>query len=105
MVDSSPRLVEKRYWIPTKAAGERLFWMSLKFSLNRPSRKGQPSLAEVVLSSGSVDEALLALPSIIPAKIRAGAEIRIVRANAPTVGGREGSTFRLVHAFKGKGGR
>jgi hypothetical protein len=74
MVDDAPTVVEKTYWIPTKAAGERLFWMSVEFSLNRTPKKGQPSIAEMALSSGSVDEALLALPSVVPAKIRKEAQ-------------------------------
>jgi hypothetical protein len=74
MVDSGPTVVLKSYWIPTKAAGERLFWMSLEFSLNRTSKEGQPSIAETALSSGSADEALLALPSVVPAKIRKEAQ-------------------------------
>jgi hypothetical protein len=90
MVDSRPAVVEKSYWIPTKAAGERLFWMSLEFSLNRPSRKGQPSIAEMTLSSGSVDEALLALPSVVPAKIRKEAQ-RLLR---PWPDGRYADAYR-----------
>jgi hypothetical protein len=78
MVDSRATIVEKSYWVPTKAAGERLFWMSLEFSLNRPLKKGQPSLAEMALSSGSTDEALLALPSVVPPKIRKEAQ-RLLR--------------------------
>jgi hypothetical protein len=78
MVGDAPTVVEKTYWIPTKVAGERLFWMSLEFSLNRTPKKGQPSLAEMALSSESADEALLALPSVVPAKIRKEAQ-RLVR--------------------------
>jgi len=78
MVDSRPTLTTKSYWIPTKVAGERLFWMSLEFSLNRPLKKGQPSIAEMALSSGSVDEALLGLPSVVPPKIRKEAQ-RLLR--------------------------
>jgi len=74
MVDSRPTLTTKSYWIPTKAAGERLFWMSLEFSLNRPLKQGQSSIAEMALSSGSADEALLGLPPVVPPKIRKEAQ-------------------------------
>lgn len=70
MVDTGPTVVLKSYWLPTKAAGERLVWMSVEFSLNRTAKKGQPSIAEMALSSGSAAEALLALPSAVSAKIR-----------------------------------
>jgi hypothetical protein len=74
MVNSGPTVLLKSYWIPTEAASERLFWMSLEFSLNRTAKKGQPSIAETALSSGSTDEALLALPSAVSAKIRKEAQ-------------------------------
>lgn len=70
MVDSRPTLTMESYWIPTKAAGERLFWMSLEFSLNRPLKQGQPSIVERALSSGCADETLLSLPAVVPPKIR-----------------------------------
>lgn len=77
-MNSRPTVTTKNYWIPTRAAGEHLFWMSLEFSLNQPLKNGQPSIAEVALSSGSADEALLALPSVVPAKIRKDAQ-RLLR--------------------------
>jgi hypothetical protein len=94
MVDSGPTVVEKTYWIPTKAASERLFWMSLEFSQNRTPKKGQPSIAEMALFSGSTDEALLALPSVVPAKIRKEAQ-RLLR---PWTEG------RYVDAYRRSGG-
>jgi len=78
MVDSHPTIITKSYWIPTEAAGERVFWMSLEFSLNKRPKGNQPSIAEVAWSSGSTDEALLALPSIVPEKIRREAQ-RLIR--------------------------
>ena len=78
MVDSHPTIITKSYWVPTEAAGERLFWMSLEFSLNKRPKGNQPSIAEVAWSSGSTDEALLALPSIVPEKIRRDAQ-RLIR--------------------------
>ena len=78
MVDSRPTVTTNSYWIPTEAAGERVFWMSLEFSLNRPLKKGQPSIAEMALSSGSADEALLGLPPVVPPKIRKEAQ-RLLR--------------------------
>ncbi|MGD8465277.1 MAG: hypothetical protein PVI09_15540 [Anaerolineae bacterium] len=68
-------MTTKSYSIPTSDAGERVFWMSLEFSLNRPLKKRQPTIAEVALSSGSADEALLALPSVVPPKIRKDAQL------------------------------
>jgi hypothetical protein len=74
MVDSHPTIITKSYWVPTEAAGERVFWMSLEFSLNKRPKGNQPSIAEVAWSSGSTDEALLALPPIVPEKIRRDAQ-------------------------------
>jgi hypothetical protein len=78
MVDSDPRVKTKSFWIPTEVAGERVFWMSLEFSLNRRPEEGKPSLAEMVWSSGSAEEALLTLPPIVPPKIRGDAQ-RLLR--------------------------
>lgn len=78
MVDSHPKTIRKSFWVPTEVAGERVFWMSLEFSLNRRPEADQPSIAEVAWSSGSADEALLALPPVVPEKIRKEAH-RLVR--------------------------
>lgn len=48
--------------------------MMVECSINRRSQKGDPSLAEVVWSSGDVDKAMRVLPSTTTAKI--GEEIR-----------------------------
>jgi len=74
MVKSHPKTITKSYWVPTETAGERVFWMSLEFSLNRRSKAGQPSIAEVAWSSGSADEALLELPPVVPERIRREAQ-------------------------------
>jgi len=74
VVDTYPKVTTKSYWIPTAATGERVFWMSLEFSLNRRPEDSQPSIAEVAWSSGSADEGLLILPPIVPAKIRREAQ-------------------------------
>ncbi len=74
MVDSHPEVRMKSFWIPTEAAGDRVFWMSLEFSLNRRPEDSQPSIAEAAWSSGSADEALLILPPIVPAKTRRKAQ-------------------------------
>lgn len=73
MVDNAPQVIIKNFWVPTEAAGERVFWMSLEYSLNKPSKEGQ-SLAKVVWSTGDMEEAFLALPPIVPAKIRRDAQ-------------------------------
>jgi hypothetical protein len=78
MVDRHPETIRKSYWVPTEVAGERVFWMSLEFSLNQRPKAGQPSIAGVAWSSGSADEALLALPSVVPERIRREAQ-RLVR--------------------------
>jgi hypothetical protein len=92
-------MTTKSYWIPTRDAGERVFWMSLEFSLHRPLKQGQPTIAEVALSSGSADEALLALPSVVPAKIRKDAQ-RLLR---PWPDGRYADAYRrsggILNAF------
>jgi hypothetical protein len=54
------------YWFPTRASGERSFAMFVEFSLNGSPAADQPSLAEMVWSSGSMDQALSALPSFLP---------------------------------------
>ncbi len=77
MVKDNPRVRTKSFWVPTEVAGERVFWMSLEHSLNRPSKKG-PSLAEIVWSTGDVEDAFLALPPIVPARIRRDAQ-RLLR--------------------------
>jgi hypothetical protein len=74
VVDRHPKTIRKSLWVPTEAAGERVFWMSLEFSLNRQPKAGQPSIAEVAWSSGSADEALLELPSVVPETIRKEAQ-------------------------------
>jgi hypothetical protein len=71
-------MTTKSYWIPARDAGERVFWMSLEFSLNQPLKNGQLSIAEAALSSGSADKALLGLPSVAPPKIRKDAQ-RLLR--------------------------
>ena len=44
--------------------------MMLEFSLNQWSSEGDPSIAEIAWSSGNIDKAMRALPSVVPAKIR-----------------------------------
>jgi hypothetical protein len=78
MVEGHPKTITKSYWVPTEVAGERVFWMSLEFSLNRRPKGGRPSIAEVAWSSGSADEALIELPSVVPERIRREAQ-RLVR--------------------------
>jgi hypothetical protein len=78
MVKGHPKTIRKSYWVPTEVAGERVFWMSLEFSLNRRPKGGRPSVAEVAWSSGSVEEALIELPSVVPERIRREAQ-RLVR--------------------------
>ena len=74
VVDSHPETMTKSWWVPTEASGERVFWMTLEFSLNRPREEGQPSIAELAWSSGGADEALLVLPPVVPEEIRRDAQ-------------------------------
>jgi hypothetical protein len=74
MVESHPQTIRKSYWVPTETAGERVFWMSLEFSLNQRPKADQPSIAEVAWSSGSADKALLELPPVVPERIRREAQ-------------------------------
>jgi hypothetical protein len=84
MVDSHPTTTTKSYWVPTEVSGERVFWMTLEFGLNKRLQDNQPSIAEVAWSSGSTDKALLALPSIVTEKVRREAR----RLLQPWPGGR-----------------
>ena len=70
MVDEPLQLQLTTYWLPTRASGERLFSMQVEFSLNQRPKGNQPCIAEVACSSGSIDQALSILPSIIPEKTR-----------------------------------
>jgi hypothetical protein len=68
MVDEQPVLQYRSLWFPTRASGERLMQMNLEYSLNQPHPGGQPSLAEVFWSTGSVSQALDLLPAYLPAE-------------------------------------
>jgi len=68
MVDEQPVLQYKSLWFPTQASGERLMQMNVEYNLNHRRPGGQPSLAEVAWSTGSVSQALDLLPAYIPAE-------------------------------------
>jgi hypothetical protein len=70
MVDERPVLQLTTYWFPTQDSAERSLLLKLEFSLNRPPSGDKPSLAEVARSTGSADQAMDLLPSIIPKKTR-----------------------------------
>jgi len=70
MVDERPVLQLTTYWFPTQDSGERSFLMKLEFSLNHPHSGDKPSLAEVACSTGSANQAMDLLPSIIPKKTK-----------------------------------
>lgn len=64
------QLKTKNYWVPTKAAGERIFWMILECNLNVLSKGGGPSIAERAWTSGDPAEGLRLLPDIVPESTR-----------------------------------
>jgi len=64
------QLSTKNYWVPTKAAGERIFWVILECNLNTFSKDDNPSIAERVWASGDPAEGLRLLPDIVPESTR-----------------------------------
>jgi hypothetical protein len=70
MVDDRAILELRSLWFPTRASGERSFWMNLEFSVNQIPKGSELSLAEVAWSTGSVEEALSLLPPIVPQDTR-----------------------------------
>jgi hypothetical protein len=64
------KLRKKNYWVPTKVAGERIFWMILECNLNMPSGNGGPSIAEIVWACGDPAEGLHRLPDTVPGSTR-----------------------------------
>jgi hypothetical protein len=66
MVDDGPVVELKAFWFPTRVSGERSFLMNLEFGLNQIAEGSELSPAEVAWSTGSVEEALSALPPYLP---------------------------------------
>jgi hypothetical protein len=55
---------------PTRAAAERSALMDLEFAVNQSGKQGEPGMAEIVWTTGDIKQALVDLPSIVPARIR-----------------------------------
>ncbi len=70
MVESGPKLQTTSYWFPTKASSERLFSMLTEFSMNGYPKANQPSFAEIVWSSGDVEQAVSLFPAVVPEMTR-----------------------------------
>ncbi|MCP4537530.1 MAG: hypothetical protein GY832_10320 [Chloroflexi bacterium] len=70
MVESDPKVRTMSYWFPTKASAERLFSMFTECSLNIHHKAHKSSFAEIVWSSGDVEQAISLFPAIVPEMTR-----------------------------------
>jgi hypothetical protein len=70
MVDEPAVIELKSRWFPTKFSVERSWLMGVEFSANSRPAGNRPSMVEAVWTSGSIEQVMSSLPSIVPSKTR-----------------------------------
>ena len=70
MVNDQPRIEVRTQSYPTRASAERSPLMEFEFAVNQRGNKGEPSMAEIVWSTGDIKLALADLPPIVPPRVR-----------------------------------